>query len=226
MPFLVLAFSLLGISLGSPALDLRARLGDPLVVETGSSVSRTADYLRSDDISGVVRITEREGVVFAIEIERERPESSPGPADTHGVSLGMSRAAVAAKRGTPAFTTVNTVLYPEDPNEDASTIYRFDDDVLESIKLAGSGSSAPGNPALPHLAEAAGDGFATAILDISNDVFESDHFRDRYLTVHGCDAGGRTSTVERRDGKTYAFGAAVCNGKKRTFYFDISRARP
>jgi len=57
-------------------------------------------------------------------------------------------------------------------------------------------------------------------------VLVSDHFRDRYLTVHGCDASGRTSTVERRDGRTYVIAAATCLAKPRTFYFDITAARP
>ncbi len=226
MPHLALAFSLMGIALGSPARDLRATLGDPLLVERISDLSRTADYLRSDDPSAVLRVTEREGVVFAVEIERERPEPTPGAADGHGIALGMSRSAVVAGRGKPAFETVNTDLYPEDANEDASTIYRFDGDTLESIKLAGSGMTAGGNDTLPPLSEAAGTGYADAILDRTPTVLGSDHFRDRYLTVRDCDASGRTSRIDRRDGQTFAVVAATCQGKRRTFYFDITLARP
>jgi hypothetical protein len=227
MPLLGLIFALLGIALGSPAGELRAKLGDPLLVERTSDLSRTADYLRADDPSAALRVTERYGVVFAVEIERERPEPTTGIGDAYGVTLGMVRPAVEAKRsGKPAVETMNTLIYPEDRNEEAALIYRFDGDVLESIKLVGSGSSAAGNPALPHLTEAPGTGYADAILDFSPNVLVSDHFRDRYLTVHGCDTAGRTSTVDRRDGRTYAIASGICNDKKRTFYFDVTRARP
>jgi len=226
MPLFALAFALMGITLGSPAADLRGKFGDPLLVERTSDLSRTADYLRADDPSAVLRITERYGVVFAVEIERERPEPADGSTDRYGVSLGMERSAVVAKRGQPAFETVNTLFYPEDPNEDASVIYRFDGDILEAIKLVGSGSTAAENAALPHLSEALGDGYANAILDFSPSVLVSDHFRDRYLTVHGCDTAGRSSTVDHRSERTYAIATASCNNKKRTFYFDITRAHP
>jgi hypothetical protein len=133
---------------------------------------------------------------------------------------------VLAKRGKPAFETVNTMLYPEDRDEDASTIYRFDGDVLEGIKLAGSGTTAAGSAALPHLTEPAADGYATAVDDRSPSVLTSDHFRDRYLTLHGCDTAGRSSTIDRRDGRTYAIASATCNDRPRRFYFDITSARP
>jgi hypothetical protein len=226
MPLIALIFTLLGVTLGSSPAELRAKLGDPLLVERTTDLSRTADYLRADDPSAVLRVTEREGVIFAVEIERERPEPSAGIGDAYGVTLGMTRAAVESKRGKAAFETVNTLMYPEDPNEDASLIYRFDGDVLEGIKLIGSGTSAAGSASLPHLVEPAADSYATAILDLSPTVLVSDHFRDRYLTVHGCDTGGRSSTVDHRDGRTYAFATATCNGKRRTLFFDITRARP
>lgn len=226
MIVLGLVFSLFGITLGSPAADLRAKFGDPLLVEKTSTLSRTADYLRADDVSAVLRVTERDGVVFAVELERERPEPTAGAVDSYGVALGMARSAVLAKRGKPAFETVNTMLYPEDPNEDASTIYRFDGDIVEGIKLIGSGTTAAGNATLPRLAEAAAAGYATAVLDFSPTVPASDHFRDRYLTAHGCDTTGRRSTDERRDGKSYVIISATCNDKPRTFYFDITKARP
>ena len=227
MPLLGLAFSLLGITLGSPAGALRTTLGDPLLVERTTDLSRTADYLRADDPSAVLRVTERDGVVFAVEIERERPEPEAGVGDAYGIVLGWTRSAVKAKRaGQPAVETMNTLIYPEDRNEDASLIYRFDGDTLESIKLVGSGSSAAGNESLPRLAEAPGDGYATAILDFSPSVLVSDHFRDRYLTVHGCDPSGRRSTVDRRDGRTYVIASGTCNDKKRAFFFDVTRARP
>jgi hypothetical protein len=226
MLLLAMTLSLLGVTLNSPATDVRAEFGDPLLVERVSDLSRTADYLRADDPSAVLRVTERNGVVFAVEIERERPEELPGAADAYGIRLGMSRSAVEAKRGKPAFETVNTILYPEDASESASTEYRFDGDILEAIKVLASGTSAPGNAALPHIAEAVGDRYATAILDRSPTVLQSDHFRDRYLTVHGCDASGRTSTIDRRDGQTFAIVSGTCNDKARTFYFDITHARP
>jgi hypothetical protein len=227
MPLLGLVFSLLGVTLGSPAGELRAKFGDPLLVERTTDLSRTADYLRADDPSAVLRVTERDGVVFAVEIEREHAEPEAGVSDVYGIALGSSRSAVKAKRaGKPAVETMNTLLYPEDRNEDASLIYRFDGDTLESIKLVGSGSSAAGNGSLPHLAEASGDGYAAAILDFSPNVLVSDHFRDRYLIVHGCDPSGRRSTVDRRDGRTFVIASGTCNGKQRTFYFDITRARP
>jgi hypothetical protein len=222
-----LVFTLLGVTLGSPAGELRAKFGDPLLVERTSDLSRTADFLRTDDPSAVLRVTERDGVVFAVEIEREHAEATTGVGDRYGVSLGSTRSAVRAKRGgKPAVETVNTLIYPEDRNEDASVIYRFDGDVLESIKLVGSGTSAAGNASLPHIAEASGDGYAGAVLDFSPSVLASDHFRDRYLTVHGCDAAGRRSTIDHREGRTYAIVSGTCNNKKRTLYFDLTRARP
>jgi hypothetical protein len=229
MPIVGLIFTLFGIALGSSASDVRAKFGDPLLVERLTDISRTGDFLRADDPSAVLRVTERDGVIFAVEFEREHVEPLPSPADSYGITLGMTRTAVEAKRGKPAFETNNTLTYPEDANESASMIYRFDTyngDALESIKLVGSGTSAAGNAALPHLAEAGGTGYTSAILDLSPSVLVSDHFRDRYLTVHGCDAAGRTSTVDRRDGRTYAIASATCLDKKRIFYFDITAARP
>ena len=226
MPILATTFALLGIHLGTPARDLRPSLGDPLLVENISKISRTADYLRADDPSAVLRVTERDGVVFAVEVAREHTEAGPCMSDSHGVAIGMTRAAVAAKRGKPAFETVNTVLYPEDSDEDASTVYRFDGDVLESIKLLGSGTTAAGNAALPPIGEAAGNSYAAAILDVTPTVAGSDHFRDRYLAVHSCAAAGRSSTIDRRAGQTFAIVTATCADKRRILYFDISRARP
>ena len=46
------------------------------------------------------------------------------------------------------------------------------------------------------------------------------HFRERYLVLHGCDAAGRRSTVDHREGKTYAIVTATCNERKRAIYFD------
>jgi hypothetical protein len=229
MPLLAAMFALLGVTLGSPAVDLRAKLGDPLLVERLSDLSRTADYLRADDPSAVLKVTERNGVVFAVEVERERPEPLLGVGDHYGVRLGMSRATVKAKRGKGEIETVNTLLYPEDFSEDATFIYRFDvasADVLEAIKLVASGTTAPGDPALPQLAEAPGTNYASAILDVSPNVLESDHFRDRYLTLHGCVDSGRASIIDRRETQTFAVATATCAGKKRSFYFDITRARP
>lgn len=226
MTTLVATYALLGITLGTPAANLRPTLGDPLLIEKNSQVSRTADYLRADDPSAVLRVTERDGVVSAIEIERERAEPTAGLSDAHGIAVGMSREQLSAKRGKPAFETMNTVLYPEDSAEDASTIYRFDGDTIESIKLVGSGSTAAGNAGLPPLAEAAGDAYATAIVDVTPTVLGSDHFRERYLAVHDCDGTGRSSTTDHRGGRTYAIVTATCTGKKRTFYFDITQARP
>jgi hypothetical protein len=226
MPLLALTFALLGVTLGSPATEMRAKFGDPLLVEKSSPVSRIADYLRADDPAAVVRITERDGVVFAVEVERERSEPLPGVGDAYGVTLGMQRSAVLAKRGKPALETVNTLLYPMDANESVSMLYRFDGDIVEAIKLLGSGTSAAGNATLPHLAEASGAGYDSAILDLSPGVLVSDHFRDRYLTVHDCDTDGRSSTIDHRAGHTYAIATASCNDKKRTFYFDITAAKP
>jgi hypothetical protein len=227
VPLLGLVFALLGVTLGLPAGELRAKFGDPLLVERTSDLSRTADYLRSDDPSAVLRITEREGVVFAVEVEREHVEAATGAGDGYGVTLGLTRSAVRSKRAAkPAVETVNTLIYPEDRNADASLIYRFDGDVLESIKLVGSGTSAAGNASLPDLAEASGDGYAGSVLDLSPSVLVSDHFRDRYLTVHGCNVAGRRSTIDHRAGRTYAIVSGTCNDKKRTLYFDITRARP
>jgi hypothetical protein len=226
MLFAATILTLMGVALDSPASALRAKLGDPLLVERVSDISRTADYLRAEDPSAVLRVTERNGVVFAVEVERERSEMVPGAADTYGIALGMQRSQVKAKRGKPAFETVNTLLYPEDASESASTEYRFDGDVLEAIKVLASGTLAPGDAALPHLDEASGLGYPTAILDLSTSVLASDHFRDRYLTVHGCDPSGRTSTIDRRAGQTFAIVSGECNAKRRTFYFDISHAKP
>jgi hypothetical protein len=225
MPIFALVFALLGVTIGATAADLRAKLGDPLLVEDLTDISRVGDYLRADDASAVLRVTEREGVVFAVEVARERTEGSLGAGDSYGILLGMPRATVLAKRGKPALTTANTLLYPEDPGEDASTIYRFDDDTLESIKLVGSGSTAAGNPALPKLTDPSGESYATAILDLSPSPQTSDHFHEQYLTVHGCDLSGRHSTVERRDGRTYVIASGVCKDKLRVFYFDVTRAR-
>ncbi len=225
MPLFALSFVLLGITLGTPASELRATLGDPLLVET-SKVSRTADYLRNDDPSAVLRVTERDGVVSAVEIERERTEAAPGALDSHGIFVGMNRLTVLAKRGKPAFETMNTLMFPETGNEDASLIYRFDGDTLESIKLVGSGTIAAGNATLPPLREPAADSYTSAILDLSPSVLDSDHFRERYLTVHACATSGRKSTIDRRDGRTYAVVSSTCLDKQRTLYFDITRARP
>ena len=225
MPLFALSFALLGIALGTPAGELRSKLGDPLLVEA-AKVSRTADYLRGDDPSAVLRVTERDGVVSAVEIERERPEASPGAFDGHGVFVGMSRLTVLTKRGKPAFETMNTLMFPENADEDASLIYRFDGDTLESIKLVGSGGNTAGSPALPPLSEATGDSYGAAILDLTPSVSGSDHFRERYLSVHACAPSGRHTTIDRRDGRTFAVITSTCKDKARTLYFDITRARP
>ncbi|GAC1416829.1 MAG: hypothetical protein NVSMB5_07160 [Candidatus Velthaea sp.] len=221
---LALIVTFLGIPLGTPSTDLRARLGDPLLVRP-LGLSRVASYLRSDDPAAVLNVTERDGVVFAVEIERERPELARGISDPYNVALGMKKDAVLKLRGKPAIQTVNSWYYPENAEATASFIYRFDGEFVEAIKFIGSPASAPGDSTLPHIAEAHGDAYATAVLDLSRTPAESAHFVDRYLTLHDCSRTDRTSTVERRDGRTFAVTTASCGRNKRTTYFDTTAAR-
>jgi len=219
----LVALTWLGLSIGQPAAQVRTQLGDPLLVRP-LGISRVASYLRADDSSAAINVTERNGVVFAIEYLRERAESTPGLRDPYGVALGATRADVAKLRGKPAIDTGASWYYPVDPDEHATVIYRFEDDVLASIKLVGSPANAAGSDALPHIADPKGDSYGTAVLDMSAKFAASQHFREQYFSVRDCDKTGRSTTTERRSGKTYAIETAVCGGTKRTVYFDISHA--
>ena len=227
MIFLGVILSLLGIALGTPVGQLRAQLGDPLIVRPVAGV-RVASYLRSDDPSAVLTVAERHGLVYWIQIERERREPTPGARDEYGIALGGSAQAIVAKRGKPPIVTMNTWLYPEDVDQRASTIYRLGDDTVEAIRLIGT-AAPPGAPlpssVVSHLAEASGATYESAIVDRSANAAESAHFRDRYLTVHDCSPRDRTNTNERRDGKTFAVMTASCGKRRHTFYFDLSPSK-
>jgi len=222
---ITLILTFLRIPLGSPTPTLRATLGDPLLVHT-LGISRVASYLRADDVSAVLKVTERAGVVFAIEIERERSSTTIGARDPYGVALGMTRATVAKLRGTPTIEAGNSWYFSEDADQTASFIYRFDGDVLESIKFIGSPANASGNASLPHVAEARGNSYANAVLDVSRTPAQSAHFVDRYLTVHECSPNDRSLRTERRDGRSYTVASASCGDHKMSIYFDDTRARP
>ncbi|MFN2459265.1 MAG: hypothetical protein ABR591_01030 [Candidatus Velthaea sp.] len=215
----------LGVTLGEPAAGLRGRLGDPLLVRP-YGISRVASYLRADDPAAALNVTERDGVVFAVEYVRERPEPNAAltARDPYGIAVGMPVKDLAAKRGKPAIETTNSLYYPVDSQSRATVIYRFEDGRIDSIKLVGSPANAAGNDKLPQIAEARGDGYGTAILDLSESVPESQHFRERYLAVHDCAGTGRTATAERREARVYAVITATCADRKRTLYFDVTRA--
>lgn len=227
MVFLVAVLSLLGIALGTPIGQLRDRLGDPLLVRPYAGAS-VASYLRSDDPSAVLTVAEKDGVVFWVEIARERPSAVRGASDGYGIALGDSTETIAAKRGKPPVVTMNTWMYPEDADQTATTIYQLDNTTIEAIKLIGT---APTRGLLPppnvqtHLQESSGATYASAILDRSRNAAASVHFRDRYMTVHDCSLHDRTTTNERRDGKTYAIATASCGKTKRSFYFEIAHAQ-
>jgi hypothetical protein len=213
----------LGMSIGEPVTQARAQFGDPLLVRPLGN-ARVASYLREDDPAAAINVTEERGVVLAIEYLRERAEQTAGLADPFGVRLGAKIDDVRKMRGKPSIDTGDALYYPIDPEQHATVIYHFDEGILASIKLIGSPANAAGNDALPHIAEAKGDSYADAVLDASSKPGASIHFRERYFAVHSCDAAGRSTTTEKRTGKTYAVMSGICDGKKRAVYFDISRS--
>jgi hypothetical protein len=213
----------LGVTLGEPATQLRVQFGDPLLIRPLGS-ARVASYLREDDPSAAINVTEEHGVVFAIEYLRERPEQTVSLRDPYGVTLGLKAADVQRLRGKPSIDAGGVLYYPVDAESHATVIYHFEEDVLSSIKLVGSPANAAGDDKLPHITEAKGDTYASAVLDVSAKPGASIHFRERYFAVRQCDATDRSTTTEKRTGKTYALVTATCDGKKRTVYFDTTRS--
>jgi len=213
----------LGVTIGEPVAQLRVQFGDPLLIRPLGN-ARVASFLREDDPSAVINVTEEHGMVLAVEYLRERPEQTASLRDPYGVTLGLKSADVQKLRGKPSIDVDGVLYYTVQTDGPATVIYHFEDDVLSSIKLVGSPASAPGDDKLPRLAEAKGDSYANAILDVSAKPGASIHFRERYFAVRQCDSTDRSTTTEKRTGKTYSLVTATCDGKKRTVYFDTTRS--
>jgi hypothetical protein len=215
-----------GIALGSTTAQIHHALGDPLIVQD-DKVSRVASYLRPGDPSAVLNVTERDGAVWAVEMNRERPEAIPGATDPFGIALGMKQSEVLAKRGKPQVETANTWIYPVTSDGTISVIYRFDEyasPIVESIKVIGVPPGPPPPPG-PPISDPRGDSFADAIDVGAPNPDASERFRDRYLSLRGCSQQNRRTTLEGRGGVKYAIVNATCGDRPKTYYFDISAAQ-
>ena len=218
------------VTLGAPALSLRAVLGDPLriVPVNGERVGR---YWLPGADSTYLLVIEGRGRVHSFEaFTNTAPEGVlqnvlPDPS---GVRLGDTMDSVKAKH--PEFR--------ESVDEDGNPIlivrisptavvgYVFRNNRVSSFHWSAPLSDSQAD--LPPLALPAGDSFATAILDMQENEDAGVAWEYRFLAFHPCAENTRwqlkNQALTKNGGRAYDLLHVVCPATKaeRDFYFDIT----
>ena len=227
----------LGVALGTAAVRYRQHLGDPLLVtRLTNPPERKARYLLSRAPMVFLILTEREGTVTGIETVADPAPAAPVlgvEADPSGMRLGTPIAEVAAARPNfRRYTDAEGGLHLRGDVDDTRSYvadYRFSHDrlVADTWLISPIVALPPLPGALP-LAEAAGEGESSAILDVQTTETAGIDWEHLYLRYHTCDGSlpwrGGMQAVQQANGRSYDIITATCpsSGAKRTFVFDIT----
>ena len=238
--------SWLGVTLDTPAADLRPTLGDPLRVTRlpdalGSAAptpgpdvqpQRKARYLLSATPPVFLIVSERHGAVVGIQAFSDQSlsgETSGVAPDPSGVVLGATEQAVlkahpgARRSETPdggqLFAAVGSRYVAS---------YDLVGGRVSAIDWFARASTDPQGADGPALAEPAGDSPATAILDVGTTEEAGIRWQRVWQLFHPCD--GKTAWVKagvatsRQNGRMYDAIRLTCptTGATRIVYFDIT----
>ena len=222
-----------GVTLGTPASQLRATLGDPLrILESKDGSSHVARYWLAGSDSTFFLIVERRGYVEAFHAFTQATPDAPiaaVPPDPSGVRLGDTLESVKAKH--PGFRSDTgddgaPRLVGRGPGTSTAIMYEF---AGGRVRVFEWSSPVPDSaPVLPGLTEPAGDSLPTALLDAQKDETSGVHFEYMYVGYHPCDDKTpwhfEHQALLNENGRAYDRLHVLCPTTKaeRDFYFDIT----
>jgi hypothetical protein len=218
-----------GIVLGAPSAPLRSTLGDPLHVTQGKYTDAARYWIPGSKASYFLVLEENGHVAGFMGFDESGTAPEGVPADPSGVTIGDTVDAVKAKH--PDFQL------SQDPQKTPTLSGRVGDvDVTYDVAnghvtdFEWSRPFEPSSvPALPSIADPAGDSYATAILDAQNDEMSGVSWEYRYLAFHPCSGDERwklkMQSLRNSGGKAYDVLHVVCpsTNAERDFFFDITR---
>lgn len=219
-----------GVTLGAPALALRAQIGDPLRVVPVNG-SRVARYWLPGANSTYLLVIEYNGYVSAFEAFTDAAPTAvldnvaPDPS---GVRLGDTLESVKS-----AHPDYNAAVDAEGRptlvarfSDAVDVIYVFQNGRLRSFQWTTRVHGAP--PALPQLTAPTGDSLFAAVLDKQSNEGDGVAWEYRYLAFHPCSGDTRwqikDQSLMHAGGRAYDRIAVVCppTNAERDFYFDIT----
>jgi hypothetical protein len=200
--------SFLGATLGQPAQELRATLGDPILVtafpdaliKAGRTIDptmpsqRTARFWIPPATTTFALISERDGVVTSIELFVAGIVTGPIaglPASPTGVSIGMAVDDAISRRGAPAAHTESHLTYAFKGG--IAETYGIQNGLINSITflllptIATSTINPNAGPSLAPFREPDGMTPDTAILDMMPKEDPGVRWEYIYLAFHPCD---------------------------------------
>ncbi len=234
----------LGVTMGEPVQNLRPRFGDPLHLTrfpdamiaaglkppAGEAPQRKMDYWLGDALFLIV--SERHGYVVGIEAYADSAPPAPLstlPTDPRGAVLGQTVDEVARQLSEkpPSLSGLNAID-TTDASSGLRVRYEFRGGRLNSIQWSRPPAQDAAGAELSAIAEPAGDGFTTAILDVQPDETRGVRWEYLYLAAHHCDGATRwqktSQALATHDRSKYDILHVVCPTTKaeRDFYFDIT----
>ena len=216
-----------GITLGEPMSAVVSRLGDPMKVQKGSSVSTFYLYTRNHGSTLLMLSVERGRVrrirLFALNA------GAFTLTDGHGIALGATEAQLTTLNGKPT-TVLTSTENPVDIYERPDGIWSYEiiGGGVKAIQLAQATSEFAALSTVADPIVHGGTSFDDAIVDLADN--ESDGVKNEYtyLRLQECAPGVSWKTTMQslltHGKKTYDRLDTVCPGtnQKRTFYFDIT----
>ena len=221
-----------GITLGEPAGNLRASLGDPLRVLAFDNGNRhVARYWLPGSNATYVIVIEERGYIISFDAFTDSAPSSviqTVPADPFGVHIGETLKQVRTEH--PKFRgDTDEGGNPFLVAAASSTVgveYSFEDNRVRRFQWA---APAPKEkPVLAPLTAPSGDGVASAILDMQANESDGVAWEYRYLAFHPCtqDVSWRLQrqSLLHDGGRSYDDLHVICPLTKaeRDFYFDVT----
>ena len=221
-----------GITLGEPAANLRASLGDPLrVLAFDNGTRHVARYWLAGLNTTYVIVVEERGYVVSFDAFTDAPPSTvieSVPADPLGVRLGATLQQVRTEHPKLRGDTDeggNPFLVAAVSSTTAAE-YSFEDNRVRRFQWT---TPVPTDrPALAPLIAPSGDGIASAILDVQQNESDGVAWEYRYLAFHPCTQTARWQLQRQsllRDGdRAYDDLHVICPPTKseRDFYFDVT----
>jgi hypothetical protein len=222
-----------GITLGEPAANLRATLGDPLRVLTFDNGNRhVARYWLAGSNTTYVIVVEERGYVASFDAFTDSAPSAvieTVPADPLGVRLGETVQQV--RSGHPNFRgdtdEGGNPFFVAAVSSTTGAEYSFEDNRVRRFQWA---VQVPKDkPELAPLTTPSGEAISSAILDVQQNESDGVAWEYRYLAFHPCTQTARwqlqRQSLLHDGGRAYDDLHVVCAPTKaeRDFYFDITR---
>lgn len=218
------------ITLGEPASNLRAALGDPLRVLSFANGAHVGRYWLAGSNSTYVLVVEHRGYVVSFDVFTDDVPASAietVPPDPFGVRLGETLQDVRAKH--PEFhgdldEGGNPFLVGQ-VSRTTGVEYSFEGNRVRRFQWA---APVPAGVTLAPLTAPAGDALSSAILDMQPNEADGTAWEYRYLAFHPCTESARWQLLRqallRDGGREYDELHVLCAPTKaeRDFYFDIT----